>query len=126
MSQLCIEAMTGGIKTFQSKYDILNQNSKKVREIMEVLYQSYLHAKLVLKEDEVFFIRSEGMVYRANFIVTHIENVIAILNEKERFIIFNEFILGKRGKWFTEYFALSTYYRLRTTAYKTFLLELER
>lgn len=43
------------------------------------------------------------------------------LDENDKYIVFNEIILGKTGDWYYECLTPSTYYRHRRKAYVNFL-----
>ena len=118
----------GGMDTLkQNKFYARTLDARKLVEDIEALKESYRYALRVLKEDEARLIkRSKPVIVRCTYVTMHIENVIESLDEKHRFILTNEFILGKRGKWFTDYYSESTYYRSRIKAYRAFLVELER
>lgn len=43
------------------------------------------------------------------------------LDDDDRYIVYNEVILGKTGSWYYEMLTVSTYYRHRRKAYNNFL-----
>ena len=53
--------------------------------------------------------------------VNRIHSAVEFLDGEERFIIENEVLLGKEGKWFLAFFSSSKYYRCRRKAYRNFL-----
>lgn len=53
--------------------------------------------------------------------VKRIQFAVEMLEEDERFIIENEVILGKEGKWYRTFCSPSKYYRCRRKAYRDFL-----
>lgn len=57
--------------------------------------------------------------------VFHIENCIEYLDDREKFIIYNEVILGRQGKWYLEYYSPSAYRVRRRYAYQVYLHILE-
>lgn len=69
--------------------------------------------------------RSYDELRPSRIIVSHLRNVAKQLEEKERIIIENEVLLGKKGKWYLEYFSSSCYYRTRKKAYRDFLRIIE-
>lgn len=62
----------------------------------------------------------------ASLIVKVTEETTKSLPERDQFIIHNEVILGKRGKWYMGYMSQATYYRHRKQAYKNFIERLKR
>ncbi len=95
------------------------------KRLIEKLSDSYLFHKRQLIEDEQGIKRRPyEKLEGARYIVSHTETVVAGLPERERFIIYNEVILGKRGNWYEGLLSSATYYRHRRTAYRDFLREL--
>lgn len=110
-----------------NNYGLMNVSSKELYTEFQLIRLSYRHAKRVLKEHELYFENIGPYAYKvAEYIVSHVENVVEYLDEKEKFLLTNEIILGKKDNWFKGYYSDSTYYRIRTKAYRTFLIELER
>lgn len=111
----------------QNKFYAQKESAHQIVEDIMVLRESYRYALRVLKEDEANLVkRKKPQIIRCSYVVRHIENVIEYLPERDRFILTNEFILEKSGKWYRDYYSESTYYRSRINAYRTFLVELER
>ena len=76
----------------------------------------------MLREDESGINRRPARYLEpARIVVSHTESVVESLKDKDRFIIYNEVILGKRGDWYREYLSPATYYRHRKTAYQAFI-----
>lgn len=99
----------------------MNIHNRQKFEI-ELLSRNYIDSKRKLKDHEQKTVRySVDRVRLYRRIVTHIEDVIAILPEKERIIIENEVIKGRSGAWYLEYFSAPSYYRHRSKAYDNFL-----
>lgn len=56
------------------------------------------------------------------YIVENMDYVVFnMLNEDDRQIIYNEVILGRKGEWYLEYYAKSTYYNHSRKAYRNLL-----
>ena len=92
------------------------------RYVIRALSDSYLKHKRVLKEDEIGLVRRpRDIVHTADSVVSHTELVVDSLPEQDRFIIYNEVILGKTGDWYREYLSPATYYRHRKGAYERFI-----
>lgn len=95
---------------------------KRSRFEIEILSRNYLKSKRLLADVSNHII--DIPPYRLENhkrIVYHIEYIAETLCEKERFIIRKEVMEGKKGKWYLEYFAPSSYYRIRKKAYENFL-----
>ena len=89
---------------------------------IEILSKNYIESKRKLKEhDSNLASYSTNRIRAYKRIVTHIEDVAKLLPEKERIIIENEVIHGKKGSWYLEFFSASSYYRHRNAAYSDFL-----
>ena len=98
------------------------KNISKNKFEIQLLSQNYLESKRKLKDyDEKLVHYSLDKVRSYRRIVTHIEDIVMILPEKQRIIIENEVLLGKTGAWYLEYFSAPSYYRHRDSAYKNFL-----
>ena len=96
-------------------------NNKKRYEI-ELLSKNYIESKRKLREYDDNVVRySTNKVKAYRRIVSHIEEVVRMLPDKERIIIENEVIYGQTGTWYLEYFSSSSYYRHRKVAYSNFL-----
>ena len=92
------------------------------RYVIRALSDSYLKHKRVFKEDEIGLVRRpRDIVHTADIVVSHTELVVDSLPEQDRFIIYNEVILGKTGDWYREYLSPATYYRHRKGAYERFI-----
>ena len=90
--------------------------------LIHELSDSYLKHKRLLRESEYGVInRTPEDLKIAKYIVAHTEIVVEALRDKERFIIYNEVILGKTGDWYRGYLSPATYYRHRKKAYEKFL-----
>lgn len=101
-------------------------NDEKAKYEIDLIARSYIIHKRRIKESENSSIkRPYKDIYASRCIVEHIEDVISSLNEKDKFIIENEIVGGKEGKWYMVCLSTSTYYRQRKRAYKTFLRNLD-
>ncbi len=91
-------------------------------KLIHALSDSYLNYKRMLREEESGITRRPlRYLEPARVVVSHTEEVVDSLKERDRFIIYNEVILGKRGDWYREYLSPATYYRHRKTAYQAFI-----
>ena len=89
---------------------------------IKLLSKAYLYNKrLIIESNEHICKRNYDSLKASLKIVKHIEYCASSLEEKNRFIIKNEVIDGKTGKWYKEYFSAPTYYRIRKQAYEEFL-----
>ncbi len=92
------------------------------RYAIRAVSDSYLRLKRVLKEDEIGLVRRpRDIVLTADKIVSRTELIVDSLPEQDRFIIYNEVILGKKGDWYRDYLSPATYYRHRKGAYDRFI-----
>ena len=94
----------------------------KDKAIIDIISKTYLMSKSILKEEELGISKRNNKAledYRK--VVRKIDNVVNYLDEKDRFIILNEVILGKRGEWYQGLISTPTYYRYRKSAYKNFI-----
>ena len=99
--------MMGGMDTLkQNKFYAQKESAHQIVEDIMVLRESYRYALRVLKEDEANLVkRKKPQIIRCSYVVRHIENVIEYLPERDRFILTNEFILEKSGKWYRDYYS---------------------
>lgn len=94
----------------------------KAKMVIDLISKSYLMAKSILKEDELGISkRSSKSLEDYSKIVRKIDNTVNYLDEKDRFIILNEVVLGKRGEWYQGMISTPTYYRYRKVAYQNFI-----
>ena len=95
--------------------------------IIKELSNSYLNHKNILDNHITGKKKRPYSALRpACIVVKDTEESAASLSERDHFIIFNEVILGKRGKWYMGYMSQATYYRHRKEAYKNFIERLKR
>lgn len=98
------------------------KKQKRQKFEIEMLSRNYIDSKRRLRDHEYQAVNySSDRVRLFRRIVTHIEDVIETLPEKERIIIENEVMNGKSGEWYLEYFSAPSYYRHRAKAYDNFL-----
>lgn len=103
----------------------MNINEKDIYEI-KLIGRSYIsHKRRLLEAERKVMNHSSFEINCSKNIVDHIETIVNDLNEKDRFIIENEVVNGKEGKWYLSYLSTSTYYRQRKKAYRSFLNSLE-
>lgn len=57
-------------------------------------------------------------------VVDTIEKNASYLKDNDYFIIYNEVIKGKKGRWYQGYLSESTYYRYRKKAYNKYIKSL--
>ncbi len=99
-------------------------SDENVREKFEIalLSANYLNSKRIIREYEEDIIDlSADRLEIHHRIVHHIEYVVSILDDKEKLIIENEVLRGKKGKWYTGMMTSPSYYRYQRKAYKNFL-----
>lgn len=95
---------------------------KKIKFEIDLLSKNYIQSKRQIIEHEAEIMRVNKERLKAlKRVVDHIEHVAESLDDKEKLIIKNEVINGKKGKWYLEYFSKPTYYRIRYKAYHNFL-----
>lgn len=92
------------------------------KDVIAVLASCYKNRKNELIEHaagrlELSSINLQG----AKRIVQTLEENIKKLKEDEYFIIYNEVIMGKKGKWYQGYLSEASYYRHRKIAYRQFI-----
>ena len=75
------------------------------------------HKNVTELRKELFQVRLETHMK----VICHIEYAIQLLPEEEQFIIRNEVLYGKGGKWYLGYYTHSGYYKIRKKAYRNFL-----
>lgn len=103
-----------------------NNSLKNDRLSIILLSKSYILSTRKIREAEINArCLSYDEIRSTKYIVDHLEKVITQLDDKEAFIIENEVINGKKGKWYLEYFSPSSYYRTRKKAYRDYLRILE-
>ena len=91
------------------------------------LSNSYQKHKNILNDyDRGVYRKNYKDLKPASLIVKVTEETTKSLPERDQFIIHNEVILGKRGKWYMGYMSQATYYRHRKEAYKNFIERLKR
>lgn len=101
------------------------RNNDRIK--IELLSKSYINSKRLLHEaEEGIITRDYNRIDSYRRIVRHIEYCTNCLDEKSRFIIQNEVIEGKSGKWYAEFYSAASYYRLRQKAYEEFFRCLEK
>lgn len=105
---------------------INNQNIDDKYKIT-LLSNSYIASHKRIEDSETNIFRRSAEDLRASrIIVSHMESVTQRLDPKERIIIENEVLMGKKGKWYLEFFSASAYYRARKKAYRDYLRIIEQ
>ena len=100
----------------------IENKAKSNKQTVDLLTKSYIVHKHRIKEYEQNLINiSDNNIRCSRYVVSHIENVVEELRERERFIIENEVLNGKEGKWYEGCLSSSSYYRHRDKAYGEFL-----
>lgn len=106
------------------KKQISDKDLKDRFEIV-LLSENYLRSKRIIREYEDNNIdinfRRIAVHHR---IVNHIEYVVESMHDKEKIIIENEVLRGKKGKWYKAFMSAPSYYpyyRYRKSAYHNFL-----
>ena len=89
--------------------------------VVDTVSNGYIHDKRLLKEEALgIIVLSEDEHRMCQRIVAHIEILVSYLDEKDRFIIDNEVLQGKKGTWYLDYYSVPTYYRHKNHAYEVF------
>lgn len=93
----------------------------KEKEVTDLVADSYAHHSRLLKEEALGIIElSESEHRTCKRVVSHIEILVSYLDERDKFIIENEVLRGKKGTWYLNYCSTPTYYRYRNRAYVVF------
>ena len=94
----------------------------KDRFEVEQLSRNYINSKRIVREAQNDVRRYSKIRLETHMkVICRIEYAVESLDEDDRFIIENEVLLGKKGKWFLGYFSSSCYYKHRKKAYANFL-----
>lgn len=114
------------IERVQKKAILAFDNNKLNKEYMAIYIKGYRDfSKMLYDHDHGFIRHNPEEIESIRKMVQHMENTINYLDESERFIIYNELILHKTGKWYLEYYSESSYRRKCKTAYSNYLRLLE-
>ena len=90
--------------------------------LIDQLSKSYIYSRNIIKEQELGInLKSKRNIDAYKNIVNGIENAINCLEDNDKYIIYNEVVLGKKGEWYYGYLSTPTYYRHRKAAYHNFL-----
>ncbi len=90
--------------------------------LVALMARSYRKSKIFLAEYARGFRNcSDSELNTHRYIVDHIDLIVQYLNDRDRFIIQHEVILGKTGKWYRDQLSVPSYYRHRKEAYRTFI-----
>ncbi len=93
---------------------------------IEILAHGYRDSSKILHNYELGLKSyQESQLKVCRTMIAHIEDAVNFLDEREKFIIYNEVILGKKGKWYLEYYSPSAFNVRKKQAYKEFLRILE-
>ena len=68
---------------------------------------------------------SEEKLNTLRRMIARLESPLDYMDERDRFIIYNELVLGKKGKWYLSYYSPSAYRVRRKEAYRIYLHLLE-
>ena len=100
----------------------ISDQDVKTRFEIALLSENYLKSKRIISEYEenIIDLNSNRLAIHHR-IVYHIEYVVESLYDKEKIIIENEVLRGKRGKWYKGIMSSPSYYRYRKSAYQNFL-----
>ena len=103
----------------------ISDQDVKTRFEIALLSENYLKSKRIISEYEenIIDLNSDRLAIHHR-IVHHIEYVVESLYDKEKIIIENEVLRGKRGKWYKGIMSSPSYYRYRKSAYQNFLRRL--
>ena len=90
--------------------------------LIDQISKSYLMSKNIIREDSLGISkRNRKTVDSYKVIVDKIEDIVNVLDENDKYIIYNEVILGKKGEWYRGFLSTPTYYRHRKAAYSNFM-----
>jgi len=79
--------------------------------MVSLMAACYKNEKLRLEEEAYLPENEREDLTNSRIICNRIEESARYLSENDRFIIDNEVIQGKKGKWYMGYLSESTYYR---------------
>ena len=100
----------------------MSEEIAKIRFEIALMTENYLKSKRIICEYEENIIDlSSNRLEIHNRIVHHIEYVVEMMYDKEKIIIENEVLRGRRGKWYKGIMSSPSYYRYRDIAYRNFL-----
>lgn len=103
------------------------KESKKLKKNIDYLADSYSRNKRILKDSSNGVMNYSRNVINDSFrIVYRVDTVIEHFDGNTRLILENEVQLNKKGKWYTSYCSMTTYYNIRKKSYKQFLEELDK
>lgn len=103
------------------------KESKKLKKNIDYLADSYSRNKRILKDSSSGVMNYSKNVINDSFrIVYRVDTVIEHFDGNTRLILENEVQLNKKGKWYTSYCSMTTYYNIRKKSYKQFLDELDK
>ena len=90
---------------------------------IRILSDSYrYHLNKVLEHESGISLMEYQRYIESKNLCRHVENAVNYLQDEQmQLIVRKEVLEGKRGKWYKEYFSLTTYYRIREKSYKAFL-----
>lgn len=93
---------------------------------MTIFVESYRDYKKMLNDYESgLSYYSEDKIAAIRRMIARMESPLDYMDERDRFIIYNELILGKKGKWYLAYYSPSAYRVRRKEAYRIYLHLLE-
>ena len=100
----------------------ISEQDVKTRFEIALLSDNYLNSKRIISEYEenIIDLNSERLEIHHR-IIHHIEYLVETMRDKEKIIIENEVLRGKRGKWYKGIMSYPSYYRYRKSAYQNFL-----
>ena len=100
----------------------IKRGFNKDRFEIEMLSRNYLNSKRIIKMSQNCVKNYSRVRLETHMkVICHIEYAIQLLPEEEQFIIRNEVLYGKGGKWYLGYYTHSGYYNIRKKAYRNFL-----
>ena len=86
------------------------------------LTRNYINSKRIIREAQNNIRKySDDRLDMHMKVICHIEYVIESLDDQDRFIIENEVMMGRSGKWFLGFYSPTCYYKHRKRAYANFL-----
>ncbi len=88
-------------------------------QILSLAYRDF--SKMIADDSNGLVRRSHYQIESLSRMMEMMESTVSFLDDMERIIIYHEVILGKKGKWYMEYFSPTVYRRKRKSAYHEYL-----
>ena len=89
--------------------------------IDEITRSYFLSKKAIERQKLGLALLNDSTLDSHKYLIDKINFIISSLSDKDKFILVNEIIQGKKGDWYVGFMSTPTYYRHRKTAYNDFL-----